>query len=443
LKTASYRTHDPEGNVRDPVRNDIFSYDALGNRQGSNYVASRGTMAFTRKDNGLNQYSGWWPYSVTNYDDDLGTPWGNPGLANGVLMQEGWITGSYNALNQPVGMWSPAYAGTGNWMWFGHDPLGRCVKRWIAPSSGTPASNPATYYYYDGWSLVQEGSSSSNAQRLYVHGGRVDEMVAQITPGNGWQRYFQYDARGHCTLQTDAFGDIVEQYDYDAFGFPYFYDRWGNNIASSPWGNRFLFTGREWISDLRTYDYRNRMYQPELGRFLQPDPKQFEAGDYNLYRYCHNDPVNKSDPLGLIDWAPFPRGTWEYTDTRLFPDPPNRFDMGAHGIVVNGKDHIERIGDGAGKTWTPKQLYDTVKNDPTFQKSETVRMYICEAGRGGKDSFAQKFAKISGKAVEAGAGDLDAAKYTGGKPHFSKPDDMKFNLFKPSTWKLGFRRFDP
>ncbi len=36
----------------------------------------------------------------------------------------------------------------------------------------------------------------------------------------------------------------------------------------------------------------------ELGRFLQPDPKQFEAGDYNLYRYCHNDPVNKSDPFG-------------------------------------------------------------------------------------------------------------------------------------------------
>jgi len=42
------------------------------------------------------------------------------------------------------------------------------------------------------------------------------------------------------------------------------------------------------------------MYQPELGRFLQPDPKQFAAGDYNLYRYCHNDPVNRSDPSGLI-----------------------------------------------------------------------------------------------------------------------------------------------
>jgi uncharacterized protein RhaS with RHS repeats len=41
------------------------------------------------------------------------------------------------------------------------------------------------------------------------------------------------------------------------------------------------------------------MYQPELGRFLQPDPKEFAAGDYNLYRYCHNDPVNRTDPFGL------------------------------------------------------------------------------------------------------------------------------------------------
>ena len=72
-----------------------------------------------------------------------------------------------------------------------------------------------------------------------------------------------------------------------------------DRLGYSPDGNRFLFIGREWLSDLRLYDYRNLMYQPELGSFLQPDPKPFEAGDFNLYRYCHNDPVNKSDPTGL------------------------------------------------------------------------------------------------------------------------------------------------
>jgi RHS repeat-associated protein len=134
-----------------------------------------------------------------------------------------------------------------------------------------------------------------------VHGARTDEVVAQITPANNWIRYFHYDANGNCTLQTDGGGNLVEQYDYDAFGFPYFYDASGNNIGYSPWGNRMLFTGREWLRDLKLYDYRNRLYNPELGRFMQPDPKEFAAGDYNLYRYCHNDPVNRSDPTGLID----------------------------------------------------------------------------------------------------------------------------------------------
>jgi uncharacterized protein RhaS with RHS repeats len=37
----------------------------------------------------------------------------------------------------------------------------------------------------------------------------------------------------------------------------------------------------------------------ELGRCLQPDPIGFKGDGSNLYRYCGNDSVNKSDPLGL------------------------------------------------------------------------------------------------------------------------------------------------
>lgn len=87
--------------------------------------------------------------------------------------------------------------------------------------------------------------------------------------------------------------------------------------------NRFLFQGREYLPELRLYDFRNRLYQPELGRFLQPDPvglqiegakpsepaasfyekgqapKAFGSTELNLYRFCHNDPIDKSDPFGL------------------------------------------------------------------------------------------------------------------------------------------------
>ena len=49
-------------------------------------------------------------------------------------------------------------------------------------------------------------------------------------------------------------------------------DAHGQWRGYSPWGNRFLFTGREWLRELGMYDFRNRLYQPELGRFMQPDP---------------------------------------------------------------------------------------------------------------------------------------------------------------------------
>jgi RHS repeat-associated protein len=66
-----------------------------------------------------------------------------------------------------------------------------------------------------------------------------------------------------------------------------------------------LFTGREWLSQVGLYDYRNRVYSASIGRFLQTDPIRFSAGDVNLYRYVGNNPVNLADPLGLwgIGWG--------------------------------------------------------------------------------------------------------------------------------------------
>jgi RHS repeat-associated protein len=304
LYQASYRAFlgpEPLLTPSDAKRSDSFQYDALGNRYGSNRVASRGIyLDFTRRDNGLNQYHMWSPYSGLFYDDNFNENWQYPG--NGVMMADGYFTASYNALNQPVAMGSMGLGS--NFYWFWHDPLGRCVKRWLGNGSRVP-TGPITYFYYDGWNLVQEGPNASTADRLYVHGGRVDEIVASKLGGQWYHHH--YDARGHCILLTNSGGAIQEQYDYDAFGMPYFYNAAGTSLGNfGGVGNRFLFTGREWLKDLRVYDYRNRVYQPELGRFLQPDPIQFKAGDYNLYRYCHNDPVNKNDPLGLLPGEAYP-----------------------------------------------------------------------------------------------------------------------------------------
>jgi RHS repeat-associated protein len=98
---------------------------------------------------------------------------------------------------------------------------------------------------------------------------------------------------------SDATGQIVERYRYDVFGRVEIRSATGESVPVSLFGNRFLFTGREHLSDVGLYDYRNRVYSAELGRFLQTDPIRFSAGDGNLYRYVGNDPINLWDPWGL------------------------------------------------------------------------------------------------------------------------------------------------
>ena len=104
------------------------------------------------------------------------------------------------------------------------------------------------------------------------------------------------------THLTNASGNVVEKYSYDVFGKPTIRNARGKAISTSAVGNRFLFTGRELIGQIGLYDYRNRFYSADLGRFLQPDPIGFDAGDINLYRYVGNNPINEIDPFGLSGW---------------------------------------------------------------------------------------------------------------------------------------------
>jgi RHS repeat-associated protein len=146
---------------------------------------------------------------------------------------------------------------------------------------------------------------------------------------NNWTLYFQQDANGNVTELTWSDGGVVEIFQYDAFG--------ALNKAASGWGNPFLFTGRRYQSTFGIYEwsemgirdidgkvregsgrserermsqYRARAYSPRLGRFTSEDPKLFDAGDYNLFRYCHNDPLDLTDPMGLEEQYHQPR-TWE------------------------------------------------------------------------------------------------------------------------------------
>jgi len=230
-----------------------YGYHAVGNRSQK----TENGLPTSYTVNLLNQYEAF------SYD------------ANGNLTTHAGWTLTYDAQNRMVEASNPSSV-----IRFQYDARNRCVSRTI--------NGITTYFAYDGWNLIEDHDASGNVLARYYHGAVVDELIARATPSE--TVYYHQDALGSTTHLTDSTGNIVESYRYDAFGSP---------LSVSAVGNRFLFTGREWLSELNLYDYRHRLYSPSLGRFLQTDPIRFMAGDIDLYRYCFNNPLGYYDPFGL------------------------------------------------------------------------------------------------------------------------------------------------
>ncbi len=261
-----------------PTRSVNYNYDATGNRTT---VIDNGQTS-TYSANNLNQYSSVTSASsaVTNLGYDS-----NGNLINGGTIQSGLFF--YDAQNRLT----KATVGA-NTMEFAYDSKNRVVKRTL---NGVP-----TFLIYDGWSLIEERTSTGSVSARYVHGTNIDEILAKTTTTGAV--YYHQDGLGSTTLLTNATGTVVEKYSYDIFGKASISGATSQQLrATSSYSNRFMFTGREFLKEVGLYDYRNRVYSQELGRFLQTDPIRFSAGDVNIYRYCGNRVNTHTDPMGLCD----------------------------------------------------------------------------------------------------------------------------------------------
>ena len=141
-----------------------------------------------------------------------------------------------------------------------------------------------------------------NLDKKYLRGVVVDEIVNGYDyhssddsfNENDWTNTtFHHDHINSVTALTGHDGRIDETYGFDAFGAP----------LSAVNSNNLLFTGREYDRGTATYYYRARYYDPEIGRFISEDPIGFMSGQVNHYAYCSNNPVNCTDPTGLVDFV--------------------------------------------------------------------------------------------------------------------------------------------
>ena len=269
-----------------------YAYDSVGNRSA---VTDNGVTA-SYAVNALNQYiqAG---SATPSYD------------RNGNLTSMSGKTFGYDAQNRLV-----SASNLGGSATLTYDARNRCVSRMI--------NGVTTYLYYDGWDLIEERNASGHVGSQYIHGVATDEMLAKIDSTTAL--YYHQDGLGNVVALSDAAGSTVERYTYDVFGAPTIRNAANGILTASAYGNRFLYTGREYLRELGLYDYRNRVYSADLGRFLQTDPIRFAGGDVNIYRYVGNSSINFTDANGLVKvcWTRNP-GTGGDDDTPPPPTPPH------------------------------------------------------------------------------------------------------------------------
>ncbi len=156
------------------------------------------------------------------------------------------------------------------------------------------------YLVYAGVHVVAEVDSTGNLLKSYTYGPGIDNILSMTIYGGTTSTYFYVkDNLGSVMAVTDSTGtNIVESYQYDAWGNVSAFDSLNQPITQSLIGNHFLWQGREisWKSGL--YYFRARWYEPVLGRWLSNDPIGISGG-LNQYVFCGDDPVNCVDIDGL------------------------------------------------------------------------------------------------------------------------------------------------
>jgi RHS repeat-associated protein len=158
---------------------------------------------------------------------------------------------------------------------------------------------------YDEWKPIVEWKWENGGSQLVawnLYGPGADEILVRNQPSTAGYMYYHLDALGNVAFLLSDTLDGLEKYTYDVFGQPTI-TGWNSTEPrpTSSYGNRFLFTGREYIYTLGLYDYRHRFYNPHLGRFIQTDPIGLRGDPMNLYRYCSGNPIGHTDPTGLQD----------------------------------------------------------------------------------------------------------------------------------------------
>ena len=202
---------------------------------------------------------------------------------------------------------------------FTYDALGRRIEKYDA------IADARTRYYYDGQRVLLETDvdGSETDTQYYVYGNYIDEVLVMVDIAEEDDYYYAHDHLYSAVVLFDASGDVVERYEYDAYGKATVWNAGlTTTYSASQVGNHILFTGREvnrFDNNNLTIQYnRNRYLSQYMGRWFTCDPLGINSADgkenpfraigqykdgMNIYEYVKSCSLILADPQGLTWWG--------------------------------------------------------------------------------------------------------------------------------------------
>ncbi len=265
-----------------------------------------------------------------------------------------------------------------------YNPSGLRAEYTIAESGKTTLDEKFTYRAgLLGQMQLVQGSLAYTDTYLYTEAGAPYELLRQQN-GATSRYWYEVDGRGNVVALTDLNGKVVDRYAYDSWG-----ELTSDDGVNESVPQQLRYAGYWYDEKLSWYWLSVRYYDPEIARFLAPDPS--EQDGVRTYAYVNNDPVDATDPSGLcqitlhfqpafpipiptpygtINW-PTPIGKHAFITVQDNNDPYTYFLFEGTKHSVKGKDYILAGADGGPADPLPQVF----RRAPSHQFSDN-RLYL-------------------------------------------------------------------
>ncbi len=243
---------------------EVFQYDVIGNRETYNKNGTITIYNYDIEDRLLQAGD-----TTYEYDDN----------GNQIESTTGGVTATYEYNEENL---LKKYTTRGVDAEYYYDSFSKRISKSV---NGTN-----TYCVYDGIqfgaNVLSEYNGLTNMKVKYVmHPGRLYAPISQNI--NNTDYYYYKGGPGSIVALADKNANIINKYKYYSFG--------ESKTKIEIIENSFQYTSQQIDKESEFYNYKSRMFNPVVGRFIQKDKALIGI---NIYKYVNNNPIIYLDRLG-------------------------------------------------------------------------------------------------------------------------------------------------